>query len=92
MTYTTLLHGFLPERYWSPWTYRPRATKFGDTLSGENAHDLLLEPLFRSFISSQADLQTLHTPSGDLWSGGLNEPKFEANGTVFDGSWGRPQR
>jgi glucoamylase len=61
-------------------------------MNSGDTHDLLLEPLFRTYIASQADLQTLHTPSGDMWSGGLNEPKFEADGGVFDGDWGRPQR
>jgi glucoamylase len=61
-------------------------------VDGDETPDRLLEPLFRSYIASQADLQTLRTRSGDLWSGGLNEPKFEADGGVFDGEWGRPQR
>ncbi|KAF4623996.1 hypothetical protein G7Y89_g14180 [Cudoniella acicularis] len=31
-------------------------------------------------------------PSGGLSSGGLGEPKFNADTTAFTGSWGRPQR
>lgn len=35
----------------------------------------------------------MSNPSGDLPSGaGLGEPKFNADGTAFTGSWGRPQR
>ena len=34
----------------------------------------------------------MQTRSGDLYTGGLNEPKFMVDGTAFDGDWGRPQR
>lgn len=52
----------------------------------------LLEPLVRAYIASQGQLQQLDTRSGDLWSGGLNEPKFTVNEDAFNGDWGRPQR
>ncbi|CAK7266786.1 hypothetical protein SEPCBS57363_002269 [Sporothrix epigloea] len=46
------------------------------------------------YVSAQALLQTVSNPSGSfLPSGlGLGEPKFNVNGTRFDGAWGRPQR
>ncbi|WVQ79280.1 hypothetical protein IAT38_001376 [Cryptococcus sp. DSM 104549] len=53
---------------------------------------VLMEPLFRHYIESQAKLQVGVNPSGGLTTGGLNEPKFNVNGTAFTGSWGRPQR
>ncbi|EHK98266.1 putative Glucoamylase [Glarea lozoyensis 74030] len=45
-----------------------------------------------SYITAQAALQTVGNPSGGLSSGGLGEPKFNADGSAFTGSWGRPQR
>ncbi|KGB77909.2 glucoamylase [Cryptococcus deuterogattii R265] len=54
--------------------------------------DTLKEYLFRDYIESQAEIQIGKNPSGDLKSGGLNEPKFHVNGTPFIGNWGRPQR
>ncbi|OCF34306.1 hypothetical protein I316_03820 [Kwoniella heveanensis BCC8398] len=48
--------------------------------------------LFRSYIISQARIQDTPNPSGDLHTGGLNEPKFHVNGSAFLGDWGRPQR
>lgn len=46
----------------------------------------------RSYAASQAKIQSTPNPSGDLWTGGLNEPKFHVTGDSFTGSWGRPQR
>ena len=52
-----------------------------------------MEPYILNYVSSQARLQTVDNISGSLANGaGLGEPKFEANGTVFIGAWGRPQR
>lgn len=44
------------------------------------------------YVSAQAYIQTISTPSGDLFGGGLGEPKFNVDETAFTGSWGRPQR
>nr|P23176.1 RecName: Full=Glucoamylase I; AltName: Full=1,4-alpha-D-glucan glucohydrolase; AltName: Full=Glucan 1,4-alpha-glucosidase; Flags: Precursor [Aspergillus luchuensis]BAA00331.1 glucoamylase I precursor [Aspergillus luchuensis] len=44
------------------------------------------------YISSQAIIQGVSNPSGDLSSGGLGEPKFNVDETAYTGSWGRPQR
>lgn len=56
------------------------------------SYDPLLQNQIQNYITAQARLQRIHSPSGDLSSGGLGEPKFEANGTQFTGTWGRPQR
>jgi glucoamylase len=52
----------------------------------------VFEPLIREYIAFQSKIQQAENPSGDLWTGGLNEPKFMADGSRFDGEWGRPQR
>lgn len=51
----------------------------------------LLE-VITNFVNSQAALQTVSNPSGDLFSGGLGEPKFHVDESAFNGDWGRPQR
>jgi glucoamylase len=53
-----------------------------------------LQMYIEDYITAQAKLQTVTNPSGSLQPdlAGLGEPKFEANGTAFTGSWGRPQR
>lgn len=52
-----------------------------------------LQAEIQNYISTQAYLQTVSNPSGDLSSGkGLGEPKFNIDATAFTGSWGRPQR
>lgn len=52
-----------------------------------------LQPVIQSYVNSQAHIQAVSNPSGDLSSGkGLGEPKFYVNETAFTGSWGRPQR
>ncbi|KAF8680390.1 1,4-alpha-D-glucan glucohydrolase [Rhizoctonia solani] len=57
-------------------------------VAGENE----LEAALRLYSYSQAKLQNTCNKSGCLANGGLGEPKFNADGTPFDGSWGRPQR
>ncbi|KAL8674931.1 MAG: hypothetical protein Q9168_000634 [Polycauliona sp. 1 TL-2023] len=57
------------------------------------AGDTSLQPWIEDYLSAQAILQTVASPSGDLTDGsGLGEPKFEVNTTAFTGPWGRPQR
>ncbi|KAK3896798.1 Six-hairpin glycosidase-like protein [Staphylotrichum tortipilum] len=53
-----------------------------------------LQPYIEDYVHSQAVLQTVSNPSGTLLpsGSGLGEPKFTANGTRFNGNWGRPQR
>ncbi|KAL3420003.1 Glucoamylase P [Phlyctema vagabunda] len=53
-----------------------------------------LQPYIEDYLRSQAVLQTVSNPSGTfLPSGlGLGEPKYQVDGTRFNGAWGRPQR
>lgn len=53
--------------------------------------DAKLERIIQDYISAQAALQGISTPSGGLSSGGLAEPKYQVDGTAFTGPWGRPQ-
>ena len=57
-----------------------------------NSYSASLQTEIENYISAQAYLQTVSNPSGGLSSGGLGEPKFNADETAFTGSWGRPQR
>lgn len=52
-----------------------------------------LQPYIRDYIRSQAILQTVTNPSGGLLPSGrgLGEPKYQVDGTRFNGAWGRPQ-
>lgn len=53
-----------------------------------------LKPWIEDYITAQAVLQTVKNPSGSLLPSGLGlgEPKFNVDGTKFNGNWGRPQR
>lgn len=53
-----------------------------------------LEVYMNDFIRSQAILQTVSNPSGSFLPQGLGlgEPKYQVNGSRFNGAWGRPQR
>lgn len=58
----------------------------------KTGRDSLL-PVIREYVNSQATIQGVTNPSGDLTKGaGLGEPKFRVNQTAFMESWGRPQR
>lgn len=57
------------------------------------AGDVALEAHVRDYIGSQAVIQGINNPSGNLSNGqGLGEPKFNVDETAFNGNWGRPQR
>ena len=84
---STLVSAYLPEKYEHPWLY----SAIGSRNSSEVSRPLV-EPLLRAFIAAQSQMQTKANPSGDLWTGGLNEPKFHVDGSRFDEDWGRPQR
>ncbi|KAG8762923.1 glycoside hydrolase 15 protein [Ceratobasidium sp. 423] len=56
--------------------------------AGENE----LEATLRLYSYSQARIQSTCNRSGCPADGGLGEPKFNVDGTPFEGSWGRPQR
>ncbi|KAH6658983.1 1, 4-alpha-D-glucan glucohydrolase [Truncatella angustata] len=53
-----------------------------------------LQPYIEDYLHAQAVLQTVSNPSGTfLPSGkGLGEPKYNVDGTRYNGNWGRPQR
>ncbi|RAL61125.1 hypothetical protein DID88_010464 [Monilinia fructigena] len=53
-----------------------------------------LQPQIEKYVKAQAILQTVTNPSGPLLNHGLGlgEPKYEVDGTRFNGTWGRPQR
>lgn len=50
------------------------------------AGDTSLQTIIEEYISSQAYIQTVSNPSGDLSTGGLGEPKFNADMTAFTGA------
>lgn len=81
-----MLPTFFSEDYLQPWLYQER-----NDSRGSKPDQPLLEPLIRSYIQAQGAMQMKPNPSGDLWTGGLNEPKFHVDGSRFDGEWGRPQ-
>lgn len=54
--------------------------------------DIGLLSTIEQWISSQARIQGVTNPSGNLSTGGLGEPKFNVDETAYTKSWGRPQR
>ena len=53
-----------------------------------------LQTKIEEYIHAQAVLQTVDNPSGTFLPQGLGlgEPKYEVDGSRFNGAWGRPQR
>jgi len=53
-----------------------------------------LESTIWDYVHAQAKLQTVSNPSGTFLPAGLGlgEPKYQVDGTRFNGAWGRPQR
>ncbi|KAF2473827.1 uncharacterized protein BDR25DRAFT_256741 [Lindgomyces ingoldianus] len=52
-----------------------------------------LSAILNDYSNLQSALQHTNNPSGTFGDlSGLGEPKFEADGSPFVGSWGRPQR
>jgi glucoamylase len=53
-----------------------------------------LLPTIWDYVHAQAKLQTVSNPSGTFLPQGLGlaEPKYQVDGTRFNGAWGRPQR
>ncbi|BEJ12228.1 hypothetical protein CspHIS471_0206880 [Cutaneotrichosporon sp. HIS471] len=90
LTISSLLSQFLPESYLIPWD--ARWSSDAPLQRAHKASHPLLEGLVRSYATFQARIQSNPNPSGDLWTGGLSEPKFDVSGSAFTGSWGRPQR
>jgi glucoamylase len=57
------------------------------------SYDAGLQRHIERYISSQARLQAVSNPSGQLFDGtGLGEAKFNVDLTPYTGAWGRPQR
>jgi glucoamylase len=57
------------------------------------SYDAGLQRSIERYISSQARLQAVSNPSGQLFDGtGLGEAKFNVDLTPYTGAWGRPQR
>lgn len=50
-----------------------------------SSYSALLQQEIENYISAQAGLQTVSNPSGGFSSGGLGEPKFNADKTAFTG-------
>lgn len=46
----------------------------------------MLQTIIEEYISAQAYLQTVSNPSGGLSTGGLGEPKFNADMTAYTGA------
>ncbi|KAG4427306.1 hypothetical protein IFR05_017211, partial [Cadophora sp. M221] len=53
-----------------------------------------LQSYIEDYIHAQAVLQTVANPSGTFLPAGLGlgEPKYQVDGSRFNGAWGRPQR
>ncbi|PGH08481.1 hypothetical protein AJ79_05970 [Helicocarpus griseus UAMH5409] len=77
--------------YFYTWT-RDASLVFKGLVDAFIAGNTNLQSKIHEFISSQAHLQTVSSPSGGLSAGGLGEPKFDVDMSSFDGNWGRPQR
>ncbi|KAJ5827845.1 Six-hairpin glycosidase [Penicillium robsamsonii] len=77
--------------YYYTWT-RDSALVFKTLVDMFKNGDSALLNVIEEYINAQAYIQTVSNPSGNLFSGGLAEPKFNADETAFTGSWGRPQR
>ncbi|KAJ5126576.1 glycosyl hydrolase family 15 [Penicillium atrosanguineum] len=78
--------------YFYTWT-RDAALTLAMVVEGFMAGDTSLENVIQQYITAQATVQTISSPSGGLSDGaGLGEPKFNVDLTAFTGDWGRPQR
>lgn len=90
LTISTVVHEFLPGH--TNTSHPIASVDYAHHHSGLITERPVYEPLIRAYVSSQAKIQQKPNPSGELWTGGLNEPKFTVDGGRFDGEWGRPQR
>ncbi|KAK3390527.1 family 15 glycosyl hydrolase [Podospora didyma] len=79
--------------YFYTWT-RDAALTFKTLVDGLLFGNTALQPYIEDYIHAQAILQTITNPSGTLLPSGtgLGEPKFNADGSRYNGNWGRPQR
>ncbi|KAH4800498.1 glucoamylase [Parastagonospora nodorum] len=77
--------------YWFTWT-RDSALTYKMLIERFVAGDQSLKQKIDDYVSTQAELQGVTSPSGSPENGGLGEPKFNVDKTAFTGPWGRPQR
>lgn len=77
--------------YFYTWT-RDSALVTASIMDRLAAGEYELEAALRLYSYSQAKLQNTCNRSGCPADGGLGEPKFNVDGTPFEGDWGRPQR
>ncbi|KAI0407103.1 family 15 glycosyl hydrolase [Xylaria palmicola] len=79
--------------YWYTWT-RDAALVLKTVVERfTHKYDASLQTQIANYIISQAKLQAVSNPSGDLSDGrGLGEAKYLVDGSAFTGGWGRPQR
>ncbi|KAK4192005.1 family 15 putative glycoside hydrolase [Podospora australis] len=79
--------------YFYTWT-RDAALTFKTIVDDFIFGNKALQPYIEGYIHSQAKLQTVSNPSGSLLPNGhgLGEPKYHADGSRYNGNWGRPQR
>ncbi|KAH8677484.1 family 15 glycosyl hydrolase [Xylariales sp. PMI_506] len=79
--------------YWYHWTRDAALTLKSLIDRLDNSYDSSIQAVIESYITEQANLQTVSNPSGSLSDGtGLGEPKFNVDASAFTGAWGRPQR
>jgi len=77
--------------YFYQWI-RDAAITIGTVVSEyERTKDEKLLDIIESYVQMQMKLQHTDNPSGGYRTGGLGEPKFEADGSAFWGNWGRVQ-
>nr|XP_018260400.1 uncharacterized protein I303_07318 [Kwoniella dejecticola CBS 10117]OBR82558.1 hypothetical protein I303_07318 [Kwoniella dejecticola CBS 10117] len=89
LAHASILPSFLSQSYSRPYEWEgPNSYESSNHSQEFKLHDNLI----RAYIKSQKQIQNTPNPSGDLYDGGLNEPKFHVDGSPFTGSWGRPQR
>lgn len=63
-----------------------------DQLIASGGSTMSMSSLIDMFVTAEANIQQVTSPSGNVTTGGLGEPKFMINETAFTGAWGRPQR
>ncbi|KAK0651308.1 glycoside hydrolase family 15 protein [Cercophora newfieldiana] len=79
--------------YWYTWTRDAALVLKGIAEAFTHDYNTTLQRQVQNFVGSQAKLQGVSNPVGDLSNGaGLGEVKFYVDLTKFTGEWGRPQR
>lgn len=79
--------------YYYQWTRDSAIAASILVLSFADAYNETIRSVLQDYVKSCAQIQRTDNPSGSFADlNGLGEPKFLVNGSVFTGSWGRPQR